>query len=114
MRRQLWHSPHGSPVFLTASFSQLRAIARTRASVVLPVPRGPQKRYPCATRPFAIAPWSVAETCDWTATSANFRGRYLRASERAIDGKLLRECVRREQKKSRGDDVASPARVPQA
>src|SRR3954463_1952704 len=31
-----------------------------------------------------IAPRSVLETCDWTATSAKFFGRYLRASARDI------------------------------
>src|SRR3954471_19755738 len=59
-------------------------MARTRASVVLPTPRGPHRRYPCATLPLAMAPRSVFETCDWTATSAKLFGRYLRASARDI------------------------------
>src|SRR6185503_17615146 len=84
MRVHDGHSPHGSPP--GAPFSQLSAIARTRASVVLPTPRGPASRYPCATRLAAIAPLRVFETCDCTATSENFRGRYFRA--RAIIGGL--------------------------
>src|SRR5882672_5391853 len=76
------HSPHGSPS--ARLFSQLSAIASTRARVVFPTPRGPQRRYPCATLPLAMAPRSVLDTCDWTATSAKLFGRYLRASARDI------------------------------
>src|ERR1700736_5879681 len=76
------HSPHGSPS--SRLFSQLSAIASTRARVVFPTPRGPQRRYPCATLPLAMAPRSVLDTCDWTATSAKRFGRYLRASARDI------------------------------
>ena len=36
--------------FMTSSARQLTAFASNRAVVVLPVPRGPQKRYACATR----------------------------------------------------------------
>ena len=39
--RQARHSPHGSP---SCGFSQLTARARILAVLVLPVPRGPQKR----------------------------------------------------------------------
>src|SRR4029079_7797724 len=80
-----WHEmqfPQGSPS--SRLFSQLSAMARTRASVVFPTPRGPHRRYPCATLPLAMAPRSVFETCDWTATSAKVFGRYLRASARDI------------------------------
>jgi hypothetical protein len=42
MRWQEMHSPQGSPS--PCLFSQLSAIASTRASVVLPTPRGPQRR----------------------------------------------------------------------
>src|SRR4051812_27550829 len=81
MRRHEAHSPHGSPSSAgSPRRSQLSAMASTRASVVLPTPRGPQSRYPCATRPRAIAPLSVVDTCDCTATSAKFFGRYFRAS----------------------------------
>src|SRR5687768_5864495 len=77
MRWQDVHTPHGSPS--GDRFSQLSAIASTRASVVFPTPRGPQSRYPCATRPRAIAPLSVFDTWDCTATDAKVRGRYFRA-----------------------------------
>src|SRR5688500_14872220 len=77
------HSPHGSPS--VPLFSQFRAMASTRASVVLPVPRGPQSRYPCATRPRAMAPRSVSDTWVCTATPAKFLGRYLRASASDIE-----------------------------
>src|SRR6266496_5512297 len=76
-----WHdpqTPHGSP--FGCLFSQFSAIARTRARVVLPTPRGPHSRYPWATRPRSMAPRSVFETCDCTATPAKVLGRYFRAS----------------------------------
>src|SRR6266513_755858 len=55
-RVQESHSPHGSPAVPEPRRSQLSAIARIRAAVVLPTPRGPANRYPCATRPAATAP----------------------------------------------------------
>src|SRR6185503_20976650 len=79
MRTHDWHWPQGSP--FSPRFSQLSAMASTRASVVLPVPRGPHNRYPCATRPRAIAPRSVLDTCVWTATSAKDLGRYFLARD---------------------------------
>src|SRR2546422_3549095 len=72
------HSPHGSPA--AERRSQLRAIARIRAAVVFPTPRGPAKRYPCATRFWATAPRSAAATWSWTMRSANCLGRYFLAS----------------------------------
>ncbi len=75
---QLSHSPQGSPESPRAE--QLRDIASIRASVVLPTPRGPQKRYACPTRPSVTARRSVSETCSWAATSANRRGRYFLAN----------------------------------
>ena len=39
--RQETHSLHGSP---SRGFAQLIAFASSRAALVLPVPRGPQKR----------------------------------------------------------------------
>ena len=51
-----------------------------RASVVLPTPRGPQKRYACPTRSSDTARRSVSETCSWAATSAKRRGRYFLAN----------------------------------
>ena len=45
MRRQFSHSPQGSPAGVTVSRrSQLSAMARMRAAVVLPTPRGPVRR----------------------------------------------------------------------
>src|SRR5512141_2968798 len=83
IRWQEPQTPQGSP--LGCLFSQLSAIARTRASVVFPTPRGPQRRYPCATLPRSIAPRRVLETWDCTATPANVFGRYLRASASDIE-----------------------------
>src|SRR5437879_11317151 len=45
-RVQESHSPHGSPAVPEPRRSQLSAIARIRAAVVLPTPRGPANRYP--------------------------------------------------------------------
>ena len=42
MRRQLSHSPQGSP--LSRRLGQLSAMARIRAAVVFPTPRGPVSR----------------------------------------------------------------------
>src|SRR5678816_4827893 len=47
-----WQTPHGSAV---GPFSQLRARPRILASVVLPTPRGPQKRKAWWTRAWANA-----------------------------------------------------------
>ena len=45
---------------------------------VLPVPRGPVKRYACAGLPPATACSSVVTTGAWPTTSAKRRGRHLR------------------------------------
>ena len=58
MARQLSHAPHGSPTD-GGRMVQLSDFASTRAVLVLPVPRGPQKRYACAVRPCATAWVSV-------------------------------------------------------
>src|SRR5213079_2340922 len=80
MRVHESHAPHGSPATpLDARRSQFNAIARMRAAVVFPTPRGPANRYPWATRPPATAPRSAAATWSWTSRSENFLGRYLRA-----------------------------------
>jgi len=47
--------------------------------VVLPTPRGPQKRYACASRSWVMALRRVCATCAWPTTSSNDWGRYLRA-----------------------------------
>ena len=56
-----------------------RHLAKIRAMVVLPVPRGPLKRYACAMRPEAMALLRVWVTCSCPTTSAKRCGRYLRA-----------------------------------
>src|SRR5947207_5732407 len=80
-RVQESQAPHGSPAGSPAAprRSQFSAIARMRAAVVFPTPRGPANRYPWATRPPATAPRSAAATWSWTSRSENFLGRYLRA-----------------------------------
>src|SRR5881397_719107 len=88
-RVQESHSPHGSPAVPEPRRSQLSAIARIRAAVVLPTPRGPANRYPCAARPPATAPRRAAAMCSCTIRSANFLGRYFRAS--AIIARNLRQ-----------------------
>ncbi len=90
-RVQESHSPHGSPASPPAvpRRSQFNAIARMRAAVVFPTPRGPANRYPCATRPPATAPRRTAAMCSCTIRSEKRFGRYLRA--RAIMGGNLAE-----------------------
>ena len=58
--------------------TQLRPFARIRASDVLPVPRGPAKRYAWRTWPDAIAFFSVRTIASWPTTSSKSCGRYLR------------------------------------
>ena len=72
---QLSHVLQGSPSFGSAQFN---AFARSRPVVVLPVPRGPLRRYACATFPEATAFVSVRTTPSCPATSAKVRGRHLR------------------------------------
>src|SRR6267143_5403373 len=50
-----------------------------RATVVFPVPRCPEKMYPCAIRFCAMAFSSVVLTCSWLTTSAKDWGRYFLA-----------------------------------
>ena len=61
-------------------FSALRQLAKMRASVVLPVPRGPVSRIACGMRPERIALRSGVVTCVCPVTSSKVRGRHLRAS----------------------------------
>ena len=51
------------------------ALARIRASEVLPVPRGPANRYACRTRLPSIAFVSVRTTASWPTTSEKVWGR---------------------------------------
>ncbi len=58
---------------------QLMALARMRAHVVFPTPRGPEKRNACANCPILMAFLSVLVTCDCPTTESNVAGLYLRA-----------------------------------
>jgi hypothetical protein len=58
---------------------QFSAFAKIRAVEVLPVPRGPTKRYACAMRLRLIAFFNVRTTWSWPTTSANVWGRHFRA-----------------------------------
>ena len=71
-----WHTSHGSA--LAWRFSQLIALARIRASEVLPVPRGPVNRIACATWPVATALRSVATTASCPTISENVWARQRR------------------------------------
>src|SRR3989454_237335 len=68
---------HGSPSW---RFVQLTALARMRASEVLPVPRGPTNRIACATRLVRTALRSVSTTASWPTTWANVCARQRRYS----------------------------------
>ena len=58
--------------------AQFRALARMRAIDVLPVPRGPAKRYACRTWSCSIAFGSVRTTASCPTTSSKPCGRYFR------------------------------------
>src|SRR5882757_407081 len=72
-------TPQGSAI---GPFSQLIARARIRALVVLPQPRGPEKRYAWFTRLLLNAFRSGTVTWSCPITSENFSGRYRRYSAR--------------------------------
>ena len=74
--RHMSHTPHG---LVVGAFTQLSALAKMRAVEVLPVPRGPTKRYACASRVCAMAFFSVVTMCSCPTISSNVCGRYLRA-----------------------------------
>ena len=67
---------HGSA--FAPRFVQLSALARIRASEVLPVPRGPVNRIAWATRPVATALRSVETTASWPTISENVWARQRR------------------------------------
>ena len=71
------HSPHGSGV---GPLSQLRALASSRATVVLPTPRRPENKYAWAIWREASALRRVRTTTSWPTRSSNFWGRQRRAS----------------------------------
>ena len=68
---------HASPV--SVGVRQFIALAKMRAQVVLPTPRGPQKRYACASFPLLTAFFSVVVRADCPTTETKDTGRYLRA-----------------------------------
>jgi hypothetical protein len=76
MDRQMSQVRHGDAV---GPVSQLRALARIRAIVVLPTPRTPVKRKACATRSCSMAFERVRVTASWPTRSAKVCGRYFRA-----------------------------------
>ena len=67
---------HGSA--LAPRFRQLSALARIRASDVLPVPRGPVNRIACDTRPVSTALRSVETTASCPTISENVWARQRR------------------------------------
>ena len=72
------HRPHGAEVGASKA-RQLSPLASSRAAVVLPTPRMPEKQYAWATRPCARAFDRVRTTAVCPTTSSNFWGRHLRA-----------------------------------
>ena len=70
------HTPHGLSV---GPFTQFSALAKMRAVLVFPVPRGPTKRYACASRFCPMAFFSVRTMCSCPTISSKVCGRYLRA-----------------------------------
>lgn len=58
----------------------MRILAKARAVLVLPVPRGPANRYAWATLPSATSRVNVSVIWDWPMISLNRCGRYLRYS----------------------------------
>jgi len=76
LRVQALHLPQGSGVMPD---SQFRHLARIRASVVLPTPRVPVKRYAWCSR-CSVSAWrSAFTTCSCPTKLAKSRGRHLRA-----------------------------------
>ena len=59
--KHISHSPQGSPFF---NLVQLSAFAKIRAVVVLPVPRGPIKRYACPNKPLESSAFNSLVICD--------------------------------------------------
>src|SRR5690606_2464623 len=78
MRTHEGHWSHGSGV---GPLTQLSPLARRRATVVLPVPRGPLNKYAWAMRFSLSALLSVRTTCCCPMTSEKRRGRHFRYNE---------------------------------
>ena len=62
-----------------ARTSQLTALASSRATVVFPTPRGPEKMYACAMRPLRRAFCNVRRTWSWPVSPSKVWGRYFLA-----------------------------------
>src|SRR5215467_13178977 len=75
-----WHDGHALHASGPVRCVHASALARSRAVVVLPTPRGPVKRYACATRPDLSAFCNVRVTGSWPTTASNAWGRHFRAS----------------------------------
>ena len=73
---QFRQTPQG---FSVGPLTQFRALASTRAAVVLPMPRMPVNRNAWWIRPDVSALRSVVTTCSWPTMSENVWGRHLRA-----------------------------------
>ena len=71
------HSLHGS--ISAEGFRQLMVLAKMRAQVVFPTPRGPQNKYACARCLFTMAFFNVVVIDDCPTTLSNVIGRYFRA-----------------------------------
>ena len=70
------HSQQGSP---STGRLQLSALAKIRADVVLPIPRGPTNRYACAICPVRMAFFNVRAICSCPTMSENLCGRHFLA-----------------------------------
>src|SRR6266508_1545340 len=79
--RQEGQAPHASAPMRA---EQHRALARSRAVVVFPRPRGPVKRYAWATRPETSAFLSVRVIGSWPTTASKAKGRHFRARTRYV------------------------------
>ena len=64
---------------IVAGSIKLKYIQRALLGVVLPTPRGPQKRYACASFPLATAFFSVVVSACCPTTASNDEGRYFLA-----------------------------------
>ena len=71
------HSPQGS--MSGPGLEQLIIFAKIRAVVVLPTPRGPQKRYACASCPLLIEFDSVLAIVSWPMSVSKESGLYFLA-----------------------------------
>ena len=88
----------------------LMALAKMRAQVVLPTPRGPQKRYAWAICPDSMLWRSVSVMDFWPTTVSHVVGRYFRAETR----KLLPSAMPQRcglPRKSRGSNFAQGAHI---